>query len=196
MEVVNKKTNEKKTVQLLRRKDVEDWLKCKDISLNQEQFRELLIKVGVPAESISAAAFAEQFRKRGTSEFLHQKEFKAKQIIAFIQKKCGADDAEIPGRVEMEIDARMEHATLRVANGPNGQPGQKILTVPVKQATQQFYGPHFNPTALAKHPTAVAGFKNVDNSNSVVYLRKEIWVGQKLKKKGKRPCLKSTTNRD
>ena len=186
LEVKNKKTGEKKIVQLLRRKDVEDWLKCKDISLNQEQFRELLIKVGVPAESIAAAAVAEQFKKKGTGEFLQQKEFKAKQIIAFIQKKCGADDAEIPGRVEMEIDARMEHATLRVANGPNGQPGQKILTVPVKQATQQFYGPHFNPTALAKHPTAVAGFKNVDNSNSVVYLRKEIWVGQKLKKKGKK----------
>src|SRR5215472_12866853 len=82
-----------------------------------------------------------------------------------------------------DLDARMEHATLRSANGHNGQPGQKILTVPVKQQTQQFYGPHFNPTALKRGGSQIAGFKAIDNSNSVVYLRREIWIGQKPKKK-------------
>jgi hypothetical protein len=189
LEVENKKTKEKKIVQLLRKKDVEDWLKCKDISLNQQQFRELLVKVGVPADRIKDTAVSEQFQKRGTGELQQQKEFNAKQIIAFIQKKCEADGAEIPGRVEMEIEARMEHATLRVANGPNGQPGQKILTVPVKQQGQQFYGPHFNPTALKHSDSPVAGFKVVDNSNSVIYLRREIWGRQILKKSGKKSIV-------
>jgi hypothetical protein len=179
LEVVNKKTGEKKTVQLLRESDVKHWLDCKDISLDQQKFREFLIDLEVPMKRVTDAAIAEQFQEK------QAKEFQAKHIIAFLRKKCGIPETEVPDlRIQDAIRARMEHATLRSANGHSGQPGQKILTVPVKQAKQQFYGPHFNPTAAKQNNASVSGFKAVDNSNSVIYLRREIWIGQKLKKKG------------
>lgn len=190
LEVIHKKTGEKKTIQLLQEKDVEHWLSCKDISLDQQQFRDFLIEIEGRMERVSDAAVSEEFFIKQTKEMRSKRDFKAKQIIAFLRKKCGIPETEVPDmRVEQAIDARMERATLRASNGLNGQPGQKILTVPVKQQKQQFYGPHLNPTALKHHKSNVSGFKVIDNSNSVVYLRREIWARQTLTKKGKKAVV-------
>ena len=187
LEVENKKTGVKKTVQLLCNKDVEHWLDCKDISLNQQEFREFLKSLEVPAERVTDAAIAEEFVNKQTKEMRAKREFKAKQLIAFLRKKCGIAETEISDlRVESEVEARQERATLRAANGKNGQPGQKILTLLMKQQKQQFYGLHLNPTAAKRNVTQVAGYKAVDNSNCVIYLRKDIRIGQRLKMKGKK----------
>ena len=192
LEVVNKKTGEKKIVQLLRESDVKHWLDCKDVSLDQQEFRDFLINLEVPMEQVTDAAITEQFLNKQTKELRSRCEFQAKHIIAFLRKKCGIPETEIPdSRIDDAILARMERATLRSANGLNGQPGQKILTVPVKQAKQQFYGPHFNHTAAKQNNASVSGFKAVDNSNSVIYLRREIWIGQTLKKKGKQSVVQT-----
>jgi len=187
LEVKNEKTGVKKTIQLLREKDVEHWLECKDISLSQQEFREFLLGLEVPAERITDAAIAGEFVNKQTKEMRAKREFKAKQLIAFLRKKCGIPNTEISDmRVEAEVEVRQERATLRAANGNNGQPGQKILTLLMKQQRQQFYGLHLNPTAAKRNATQIAGYKAVDNSNCVIYLRKEIWIGQRLKTKGKK----------
>ncbi|MGD1087094.1 MAG: HNH endonuclease domain-containing protein [Verrucomicrobiota bacterium] len=186
LEVVNKKTGEKRSIQLLRDSDVEHWLVCKDISLDQKGFRDFLTDLGVPQERITDAAVKEQFVNKQTNELRVRSQFQAKHIIAFLRKKLAIPETEISDlRVEEVFRARMERATLRSANGLNGLPGQKILSIPVKQACQQFYGPHFNPTAPKKNNLRIAGFKAIDNSNSVIYLRREIWIGQRIKKKGR-----------
>jgi len=186
LEVVNKKTGEKNCIQLLRDSDVEHWLACKDISLDKKGFGDLLTDLGVSEERITDAAVNEQFVNKQTNELRVRSQFQAKHIIAFLRKKLAIPETEISDlRVEEVFHARMERATLRSANGLNGLPGQKILSVPVKQACQQFYGPHFNPTARKQNNLRIAGFKAIDNSNSVIYLRREIWIGQRMKKKGR-----------
>lgn len=56
----------------------------------------------------------------------------------------------------------------------------------MKQQKQQFYGLHWNSTAAKRNAAQVAEYKAADNSNCVIYLRKEIWIGQRLKMKGKK----------
>jgi len=188
LEVENKKTGVKKRIQLLRESDVDRWLACKDISLDPPQFREFLNKLGVPSDRITDETVAEQFFNKKIGETRARREFQEKHIIAFIRKKCGLKETEIPDlRVQGAFAVHKERAVLRAANGRDGQPGQVIRSIPIEQdkLPDCGYGLHFNSTALAKHGNAVAGFKAVDNSNSVVYLRREIWIGQEWKKKGK-----------
>lgn len=189
LEINDKKTGRVRRIQLLREEDVKRWLSCKDISLNPQEFRDFLTNLGVPPERIGNEAVAEQFKNKQTGETRARREFKAAQLIAFIRKKCGIKDNEIPDvRVEDAILARMERAVLRAANGRDERPGQVIRSIPIEQdkLPECGFGLHFNPTARPKHGNEVAGFKAVDNSNSVVYLRREIWIGQRIKKKGRK----------
>jgi hypothetical protein len=188
LEITNKKTGEKKRIQLLQEADVERWLACKDISLDPQEFRDFLVKLEVPTDRITNETVVDQFLNKKTGETRPKREFQAKHIIAFIRKKCGIAETEIPDlRVEDAFAARLERAVLRAANGRDGQLGQAIRRIPIEQDKLPpcGFGLHFNPTAEAKHGNAIAGFKAVDNSNSIVYLRREIWIGQKWKKKGK-----------
>ncbi len=192
LEINDKKTGKVRRIQLLREEDVKRWLSCKDISLDPQEFRDFLTNLGVPPERIGNEAAAEQFKNKKTGETRTRREFKAAQLITFIRKKCDIKENEIPDvRVEDAILARMERAVLRAANGRDGRPGQVIRSIPIEQDKLPpcGFGLHFNPTAKPKHGNEIAGFKAVDNSNSVVYLRREIWIGQRWKKKGKQNVL-------
>jgi len=192
LEITNKKTGQTKQIKLLNKADVERWLSCKDVSLDQEGFRKFIEDVGVPTEQIPDDAVKAAFMKRN-GETLLRKTFKPNSLVSFIRQKCRIKDSEIEARVEIAIAERNERTVLRAANGRDGQPGQVIRSILIEQDKLPpcGFGLHFNPTAKPKRGSEVAGFKPVDNSNSVVYLRREIWIGQRTKKKGRKTTVET-----
>ena len=168
------KTKKGNTVQLLRDQDLEQWWDgVQALALDQDGLLDLLGELGIARAKISPAGLAEQFQKKA------KRNFTAKQLIAFLRKHCGATKDELPdSRVEDLVMERAARAVLRASNGKNGQPGQVISSVRIQQDEQAFVGPHYTPGGKNK----VGGFKAVDNSTTVTYLRREISVGRKDQK--------------
>ena len=169
------------TIQLLRDQDLEQWWDgVQALALDQDGLLELACELGIAREKISRAGLAEQFQKTA------KRNFTAKQLIAFLRKHCGATNDDLPdSRVEDLVMARAARAVLRARNGRNGLPGQAIGRVRIQQDEQAFVGPHYTPDGKNK----VGGFKAIDNSTTVTYLRREIWGGQKVKRKGKQSII-------
>ena len=168
-----------KQVQLLRDQDLERWWDgVQDLVLDQRGLVELLGELGIESERIPPVALAEQF-----TDDKPQRKFSAKHLLAFLRKKCAVKADELPdSRVEDALRERAASAVLRAPNGKNGQPGQIIRSVRIEQDQQAFLGPHYK---RGVDKPELIGRKAVDNSTSVIYLRREIWVGSRLKKKGK-----------
>ena len=175
------KTKKGNTIQLLRDQDLEQWWDgVQALALDQDGLLDLLGELGIAREKISPAGLAEQFQRKA------KRNFTAKQLVAFLRKHCGATKDALPdSRVEDLVMERAARAVLRASNGKNGLPGQTISSVRIQQDEQAFVGPHYTPGGKNK----VGGFKAVDNSTTVTYLRREIWVGQKIKKKGKQSIV-------
>lgn len=171
------KTKKGNTVQLLRDQNIEQWWDgVQALALDQNGLLDLLDELRISREKVSPAALAEQFQKKP------RRNFTAGQLLAFLRKHCGATKEELPdSHVEDFVAERATRAVLRANNGKNGLSGQSIGRVRIEQDQQAFVGPHYTSKAKQK----VVGFKAVDNSTTVTYLRREIWIGQRLKKKGK-----------
>jgi hypothetical protein len=172
-------TKKGKIVQLLRPQDIEAWWDgVQDVTLDQSGFLELLEELGVVRTRVPDAALAENFPPGKP-----QRKFAAKALLAFLRKKCGVLATELPdSRVEDVLAERAARAILRANNGKNGQPGQPIRSVRIEQDQQAFSGPHFTPGGKEQ----IGGRKAVDNSTTVTYLRREIWIGSRFKPKGKK----------
>jgi hypothetical protein len=164
---------------LLSEKDVEKWWEGVHATVvDREEFKALLGECGVRPEEIASGSIEKAFGTRGKMEIK-----KVAMLVTFIRKQCGRSAADIPDeRVEEVLSARRERAELRGRSIKAGKPGQIIRTIRREQDDMRFSGAHHTPEGR----DGIGGVKGVDTGSGVIYLRRDIWVGTRERKKGRK----------
>ena len=169
---------------LLTEQSVEEWWEgVQALAVNREEFYALLGEIGVLRQDVPDA---------GVEGFFKDKEKialkKPTTLIKFIRKNCVKSEHEITdARVEEVLSARAARAELRARSIKPGVPGQPIRSIRTEQDKMAFAGAH----RTSKGRESIGGVKAIENSSSVIYLRRDVWVGTREVIKKRKPTTET-----
>ncbi len=150
------------------------WDGVQSLQLDREGLLALLGELGIERASVPPAGLDSLFTKS------ERRAFNTKPLIGFIRKQCKVNKEKLPdARIEEVMSERATKAELRGRSIKPGKLGQPIRSIRIEQDKMAFSGAHYTPEGKAP----IGGGKAVDNSSSITYLRREIWVGTRAVKK-------------